>query len=194
MREWFPRCVFGVSELFLDLWSANYHQLTAAGGRYHLHRSTVHYVYREFFLTGAISQGAHALIAVRLGKDLAVDENIGVEVKELALQGTPVCAPSDRRYREILGIFLLALSVFAIVTLYTQSPGWIGYTFALSCRGCSTTQLCCLAEPLVFVTECSRYAHSACQEDIGLCLAPGLCGYRLPSGLLQREHSLPEPP
>lgn len=34
---------------------------------------------------------------------------------------------SDRtRYREILGIFLLALSVFAIVTLYTQSPGWIG--------------------------------------------------------------------
>ena len=34
---------------------------------------------------------------------------------------------TDRtRYREILGIFLLALSVFAIVTLYTQSPGWIG--------------------------------------------------------------------
>jgi len=29
-------------------------------------------------------------------------------------------------YREIVGIFLLALSVFAIVTLYTQSPGWVG--------------------------------------------------------------------
>lgn len=35
---------------------------------------------------------------------------------------------SDRaRYREIIGILLLALSVFAIVTLYTQSTGLVGY-------------------------------------------------------------------
>lgn len=33
---------------------------------------------------------------------------------------------SRTRYREIIGIFLLALSVFAIVTLYAQNPGRVG--------------------------------------------------------------------
>ena len=42
------RCVSGVGELFLDLWSANYHQLLLRG-QYHL-RSTVHYVQGNFLL------------------------------------------------------------------------------------------------------------------------------------------------
>ncbi len=42
-------------------------------------------------------------------------------------KATHIKQESDRtRYREIIGIFLLALSVFAIVTLFTHSTGWVG--------------------------------------------------------------------
>ncbi|HHT72640.1 MAG TPA: peptidoglycan editing factor PgeF [Firmicutes bacterium] len=73
MREWFPPDVFsGVGELFLDLWSANYHQLTAAGV------GTIYTAQQCTMCTGEFfsyrrdqaKERMAALIAVRLGKGI----------------------------------------------------------------------------------------------------------------------------
>ena len=68
MRVVSPDVFSGVGELFLDLWSANYHQLTAAGSVPFTPLNSALCVQGNFSLTGDQAKERMAVIAVRLGK------------------------------------------------------------------------------------------------------------------------------